>query len=353
MYGSYYQVGEEIFAEPYAALKRSAETNLFASWELPSDITQSYLGINPHKLPTIHELIKTKSQHIVSTYKDYVFHYSGGTDSESILRSIDDWKNLYCVTRGIPEADVEFRPAIEHNKALVNEHVIDWDLYNIWEDKDCPYKFKDFYSGFSPHWDDYLNPNSELFAVKGVDKPRLYRTKQSYYWIISDESDVANRPPHTDFYIDNIVPELAVKQAYSMKDFFKKTQLERFGWIEYKMTNTTLINNALGRIIPDWYVIAKTSEEWDNFAEMNYKHRICLEMAWTLGFKDLIYTWADTLNSCTAELKSAPHGIKIVKFKFKDIEVDLPNRIDRIGAIFKMNDTGLELMDHKDISKCI
>jgi len=348
MYGSYYRVGTESFREPYAALRYAAENNGYAEWILPYNITNSYLGIDPRTLPDLTTLIALKSQHLLSTHKDYVFNYTGGTDSETILQSAN-WSNLICYTCDIEYADQEYAKGIRDNDVEVRP--ITRDLYDIWFDPECAYKYTDFFPGFRPIFRDYLRPGDDTYAIYGIEKPHLYKTENAYYWILRDDSDDGRRTPHCDFYFDDIVPEVAVKQVYDMKNFFQRTQPDRKGWIESKHANYEEVNRALSRVIADGYLHTKTLTDWQNTGYMNFKHRVCLETFYKEGRLEVIDAWANNLNTVSNTLRHAPNTIEVKTFKFKDWTVELPQRIIRTGAIYEMCDDGLQLIDHCDINR--
>jgi hypothetical protein len=96
----------------------------------------------------------------------------------------------------------------------------------------------------------------------------------------------------------------------------------------------------------------KRIEDWWDEHHLNYKHRRTIQELETLGRQDIIKDWIAAGERLITECSSAPHGIRITEKKLDGYgTVRMPQRINRIGAIYKLHATELELLDHKDISK--
>ena len=355
MLGQYYQVGTERYVKPYEALRASVASGHFSEYVIPHSTLVDYTNIDPATLPSNHELVQHKANLLLQNY-DCVLHYTGGTDSQTILDA-GDFDNLYVYLRGINNSayiDEEYQPGIdyaaEHGLNLRKRQFTELD-YEVWFDEETPYQYADFYPGFSPCWYDYLEPHDSCMHIQGWDKPSLYCKDGEYYWVLRDDQDYLRTMTHCDFYLDNIVPELAVKQVYTMKQHFSLKYPELEGWVEYKHGDILGVNRALGRTIPEHYAVVKTHEEWHANSMLNYKHQRSVRELQSLGRHDIIQAWINTMDKCVEELVNGLYTIDVRHVMVDDLTVRIPERIIRIGAIFKLHPEGLELLPHKDISK--
>lgn len=355
MLGQYYQVGTERYVKPYEALRASVASGHFSEYVIPHSTLVDYTNIDPATLPSNHELTKHKAQMLLKNY-DCVLHYTGGTDSQTIIEAAD-FSNLYIYLRGIKNSayiDEEYWPGVEYAEQRgfnLFKRQFTEKTFEVWFDKETPYKYADFFPGFSPGWYDYLEPWDDKMHVYGWDKPTLYCKDGQYYWVLRDDQDWLRTMTHCDFYLDNIVPELAVKQVYTMKQYFSAKYPTLEGWVEYKHGDILAVNRVLGRVIPPSYKVTKTHAEWHANSMINYKHKRSIRELRSLGRDDIVQAWINTMDKCVEELVNGLYTIDVRQVMVDDITVRIPERIIRIGAIFKLHPEGLELLPHKDISK--
>jgi hypothetical protein len=356
----YYQVGSKTFAQPYAALRESSRTGLFAEYVVPEDYKNSFLNINPDKLPSNHELIKAKAEYLNTNYHCR-FHYSGGIDSHTLINQTA-WPMHYMYLRGLIDVrhvDEEYMFGFdylqEHNLPQQIRYITLED-YEIWKDPEAPYIHAGWYYGVSPSWVSCyaLSQSAEYeLEVTGFEKPLLYKKDDNYYWLLNDGPDVLSGANRCDFFIDDYYPELAVKQVYSFRDYFVKVYPDLQGFLYWKETDQLDLLVNMGRNIDrPAQPYTKRIEDWWDEHHLNYKHKRTIDELETLGRQDIIKDWITAGERLITECGAAPHGIRITEKKLDGYgTVRMPQRINRIGAIFKIHAAELELLDHKDIAK--
>jgi len=356
----YYQVGSKTFAQPYAALRESSRTGLFAEYIVPEDYKNSFLNINPDKLPSNHELIKAKAEYLNTNYHCR-FHYSGGIDSHTLVNQTA-WPMHYMYLRGLIDVrhvDEEYMFGFDY----LQEHDLPQQIryitledYEIWKDPEAPYTHAGWYYGVSPSWVSCyaLSQSAEYeLEVTGFEKPLLYKKGDNYYWLLNDGPDVLAGANRCDFFIDDYYPELAVKQVYSFRDYFVKVYPNLQGFLYWKETDQLNLLVNMGRNINrPAQPYTKSIEDWWDEHHLNYKHKRTIDELQTLGRQDIIKDWITAGERLITECSDAPYGIRITEKKLDGYgTVRMPQRINRIGAIYKLHATELELLDHTDISK--
>jgi hypothetical protein len=110
-----------------------------------------------------------------------------------------------------------------------------------------------------------------------------------------------------------------------------------------------------GAVIPELNV-TKTNDDYRYQGYMNLKHCKAIIDIHNQDGRRLINNWIARAREVTQELKSVPYGIESKQVKIPKLpglppSVSVPHKVTRIGAIFRMHDTHLELMPFTDISK--
>lgn len=356
----YYQVGAKTFAEPYAALRQSARTGKFAEYVVPADYKQSFLGIDPQKLPDNKILMQQKAEYLNNNF-NCRFHYSGGVDSHSVVNLVD-WPIHYMYLRGLIDVryvDEEYMFGYdylqEHNLPTQIRY-IKLEEFEVWKDTEAPYKYGDFYYGVSPSWIsgyDIAQASAYDLEVTAYEKPLLYKKGDDYYWLINDGPDIMVDANRVDFFLDDMYPELAVKQVYSFRDYFEQVYPDLQGFLYWKETDQDDLLRNMGRNVDrPAQPHKKTIDYWWDNHHLNYKHRRTIEELEKLGRQDIMKDWIAAGESLIADCNAASHGIRIAEKMLDGYgTVRMPQRINRIGAIYKMHKTELELLDHADISQ--
>ena len=356
----YYRVGTKTFAQPFAALRESAQTGLFAEYVVPDDYKHSFLGINPGSLPSNKTLMQQKAEYLNNNY-NCRFHYSGGVDSHSVINLVD-WPMHYMYLRGLIDVrhvDEEYMFGYDYleqtNKPKEIKYITLED-YEIWKDPEAPYKYSDFYCGVSPTWlsgYDIASTSTYDLEVTAYEKPLLYSKNENYYWVLHDGTDILMDANRVDFFLDDYIPELAVKQVYTFLDYFRKHHPDQQGFLNWKAVDQYSLLATMGRDLNrPKQPVEKTIENWHKFYHFNYKHRRIFDELIALDRRDIIETWIQRLEDVISVIEPAPHSLHIATQKVENYgNVRLPERICRIGAIYKILPDGLELLPHSDINK--
>jgi len=354
----YYRVGSKTFKNFWAGLRESAQSGHFCEYIIPDDYKQSFLDINPQKLSDNYTLMNQKAEYLLKNYKCRL-HYSGGIDSHTLV-TLKKWPMYYMYLRGLIDVrhvDEEYMFGydylIENN--LPNQiRYITLDDYNVWKDLEAPFKYADYYNGISPTWlSGYAISQDTTYdlEVTGYEKPLLYRTKSAYYWLLSNGFDTLSGTRRVDFFLDDYFPELAVKQVYTYYNYFLENYPNKFGFITWKSTQQLTLLKNMGRDINRPSQPFKSDKQYTNNSYINYKQLRQIQELQQLGRQDILTDWINCTKHLIETIKSAPYGIDIVEVQIPELgTVQIPKKIDRIGAIYKILPNGLKLLDHTDIN---
>ena len=95
----------------------------------------------------------------------------------------------------------------------------------------------------------------------------------------------------------------------------------------------------------------KSDKQYTNNSYINYKQLRQIQELQQLGRQDILTDWINCTKHLIETIKSAPYGIDIVEVQIPELgTVQIPKKIDRIGAIYKILPNGLKLLDHTDIN---
>ena len=125
-----------------------------------------------------------------------------------------------------------------------------------------------------PHWRDMITAGKRVCFVHGIDKPRVTKHKEHYYYRFVDLVDTAvsaqvqmlNRPWDFDelFYWSPDAPLIPIKQAHVIKKYLAMAKVEDLSTDIFASTAQTHINgknysmtlDAMHRLIyPGWYPV--------------------------------------------------------------------------------------------------
>ena len=371
MNGQHYRVCNKTFTNYYSALLETKRTGQFAEFVLPDvhlDAIKS-VDVDEIKQATNKSLMTKKLLYLKDVYGKLRLHYSGGSDSQTILDIADGagvvWDSVFMwltnTTGDFTTDDREFKGAYEFIKQ--NKHLYkDLEIYRfseqdyeVWFDQDVPQKYTDFYQGFRPTWDQIYarHLDDSVLNVQGAEKPVLYKTPSSYYWIQTDMVDSNLSINTCDFFQDSIFPQLAVKQAYSAKDYFENLFPERTGWLGFqKDPDFNNISKYLGLSNPveEWLKTNKADDP-NRIGGHNNKSHLAIKNMQQLGRQDIVDAYLSTSEHFIRTFKDIPHGIQTDNIYIQGVgPVTIGNRVLRIGAIFKLNNSSIELLPHTDIN---
>ena len=301
----YYQVGDLKFYSKLEAVQAN-ETIGRISWNFNEAVFSSYdWRVDPFQ--TLEELYKIRAQQLREKYDYLVLWFSGGADSTNVLNSfvnnnikIDECVSLvnyeatgdkfnflngeiYNVAAPKVEQARLTQPWIKHT--LVDLAKLTMDRFTAKETKfDWIYQLNGYLNPNNaskvdikltqPHWRNMINSGKKVCFIHGIDKPRVFKNKDHYYYRFVDLVDTAvsaqvqmlNRPWDFDelFYWSPNLPELAIKQAHVVKRFLQGVRLTDLVTDVYASTVQTTVNgkqygislsNLHQLIYPGWYPV--------------------------------------------------------------------------------------------------
>ena len=371
MNGQHYRVNGKQFNTYYSALLESKHTGHFTEFVLPDWHKNNLCTVDVKKIQQCSNrtLMKEKLLYLKDTHGKLRLHYSGGSDSHTILEISQElrlvWDSVFMwltnTTGDFTTDDREFAGAynfIKQNKHLYRDFEIyrfSEQDYEVWFDREVPQKYTDFYQGFRPTWDQIYarNLDNKILNVHGAEKPILYKTNTTYYWKQRDAIDSNLSINTCDFFQDGLYPELAVKQAYGAKDYFTTVHPKKTGWLNLqKDPDYRNISYYLGLSDPieEWLKTNKADDPY-RIGGHNNKSNLAIKNMQALGRQDLVDAYLSTSEHFIRTYKDIPHGIQTDNIYIQGIgPVTLGNRVLRIGAIFKLDQHSMELLPHNDIN---
>jgi len=181
----------------------------------------------------------------------------------------------------------------------------------------------------------------------------LYNKDGEYYWLLHDGTDILVDANRVDFFLDDYFPELAVKQVYTYYNYFRKHHSGKHGFLNWRSADQYKLLELMGRDLnrPE-QPVRKTLEDFHSQYHLNYKQQRTFDELVSLGRTDIITSWIKHGKNLINTVSPAPYSLHITT---KELEgygpVQLTERIVRLGAIYKIHENELELLDHVDISK--
>ncbi len=377
MRGHHYSVNGVRFTNFYTALRYSAETNAFAEYVIPREHLDAFESVKvkdfQNREPNF--FIKEKIAWIFKTYDTQRLHYSGGSDSHTILQianqmgyQFTDSLTACSSVRMDPYVDEEYVPALEylkHNPECVDNPEIFYpkvtDFENLWRDPETFYQNNGAYFTFRPIFTDIIMKGRDErdCEITGHSKHKLVRKGDQYYWVLfscNDEYIKLNN--EISFYGDGLVPELAVQQAYISKDFFEQVMPKKGNQLEVLSFETTPekyrknFNSKLGRTKSLSHKIA-IGTILGKAPGLNEKNNRSMKELLALGRQDVLDMWNNTRKKIIDDLKDIPHGIELVAQKCAVDNYEkttmIPKRINRIGFCYRLDNDRLVPVDHMEI----
>ena len=370
MLGQHYRVGTKHYNNVYAGLYASALTQTFCENVIPQYHLERFASVDLSALEhtTTQQLIDKKLRVLRDMHDRIRFHYTGGSDSHTIMLAAQRlgmvFEEYFLHTNSIhgdPYVEEEFVPGIEYLRSIGVPRTVHrpriQDFERVWFDSDCFTKYGDFYHGFVPWYSevflDYYD--RDYFELLGVDKPFYYQdTQGNYYWLVRDDYDYCVNTQHEDFFLGSECAELTVKQVMQGYQYALAHDAKP-GFIVYKDWDQQDYFNHLGLHpgIDRKYQQHKTAQQHTQTGYFNEKHRRSMQEVISMGRQDIVDAWIDTSRFIVDALLPAPWGIDVhtIDLPEHNSEVTLSTNIARIGAIFKITSTNLELLPHTDINR--
>jgi len=352
-------------ANEYAHKHRS-----FVDFKLDREDVDAIRSVDVQSLKTkdLRDLYRKKIAYVRENFNRLRLLYSGGTDSHTILSLAQDMGIQFdeVVTelvsiKGDQKLDIEYLPALQYvkEKGINNHQLIKPELehYEIYKD---PMWIKNvcgsqWFSFRGAKFDLTLRDREPMTLVTGHDKTYMYVSEEGkYYWIIRDVPfSEEMRYEQVAFYLDSIVPEVAVKQAYMRKSFLQKYRPNVRGLVDGQsraqpghptsrdvtLAEQEIYYNYLGRTAPlseltmDPVIMGKGYPTWNS-----PKHYMAMEELREMGRGDLVDAFFDGMEKIKQKYENYQHCLSLTGKGYPIGNGFYPMGMVRWGAVFELRD---------------
>ena len=264
-----YKVGNQQFSSKLLALQHSDKTNEQVTWHFYDEAFSKFNWTvePPNSLEYYYSL---RCRQIRDKYDYLVLHYSGGADSHNVLTSF--WKNNIHIDEIIVALPIKYYEtvAVASQSTLAKDSQNEW-FYTIkpdlkWIAENMPrtkltiYDYTDDMLDFNVdqdwilHAGEHINPNisnriqryykinsSDVYDkytvghLYGIDKPLVFYCNNEWHLSFLDSmisiqasfKPVFDRHTHINveyFYWSPELPDMLVKQAHSVKNYYEKNK---------------------------------------------------------------------------------------------------------------------------------
>jgi len=348
-----YNVDAHRFMNFFQAHDYAHNVNRYVDFKLDEFDLQDYLSVDVERLKhiDIRSLYKKKIRWIRDNYKKTRLFYSAGTDSHTILQLSQEMGIDYdsvvietCSLTKDPELDAELLPGIEYakQKGVKNFEVIRPEIKHF-ERYNDPHWVKDVCGGNlfgfrGAKLDVVVRDMEPMTCISGLDKAWIYVSAEGkYYWVITDYPySEYMRFDHVPFFLDSNIPEVAVKQAYCVKQFLqerhpyyrglfmstaKMNTEEKLSYLKYvgrteALTPLLADPNLMGKKIPLY---------------LSKKHLWVMQELKDMGRADLVSAFHHSLDTIKREYANHNSCLSVD-------EGGHPNGILRYAAVFELGD---------------
>ena len=366
------------FTNYYAALRYSGETKSFAEYVFPKFHTDAFESVKIQGLldKPRQYYIKEKLSWIFRQHDTQRLHYTGGTDSHTILAlaqqmgfKFTDSLTACASLRMDPYVDEEYVPAVEYlknNQGCVDNPEIFYptvkDFEDLWRDTKIFYQTPGAYFTFRPIYPHFrMKDQGETECeIQGHSKPKLVRKNGNYYWIgINNNDEYMGFKNEIAFFGDGFIPELAVQDVYLAKKFWQEvlpcrdeTKLESINFEHVPEDKRSAFNNWLGRepALNDTINIGTILGKANG---LNVKNNRSMSEIISMGRQDIVDMWNNTREKIIKDLKDIPYGIELIgqKCAYDNYEkaIMIPKRVNRIGFCYRLDPDRLTPADHVEL----
>lgn len=262
-----YHVGDKKFSSKFQALSYSDATGIHPSWNYHDELFSSF-DWTKEPPESLEYYYLQRCQQIRDSYDWVVLHYSGGSDSHNILSNF--WKNNIHIDEIIVSHPIEYfekhttpdlsiKSSNAHNEWFHTlKPDLDWIAKNLPKTKITIYDYTNDMLEFKVdqdwinHCGEHINPNLvnrinrytkiqtldvydryRVGHVYGIDKPLVFKENDHWYFafldslmaIQSSQKPVYDNHTHVNvefFYWTPQLPEMLIKQAHLIKNFFEQ-----------------------------------------------------------------------------------------------------------------------------------
>jgi len=252
-----YTVGEKTILHKALAVKECIETKHPIHFHAPEEYETVDMSIVPEE--SLDDLLIAEAKHLRKKYKHIKLNYSGGLDSNLILKIFTDndikIDEIQCFKSGIPPADFEIdnfaipmlknlSHKLKNTKISIMEPTLD-DYEKYYSDLLTDEKI---YKGCIDHnlhcriiFQKYLleyKADPDVVIITGKEKPRIIKHQNEYYTYFLD-GEIEPQPQFYNFFVDN--PRINAKQTHAWLQEYKKynNDIDRMHDIEHLWNKTT------------------------------------------------------------------------------------------------------------------
>lgn len=318
----YYEVGDKKFYCKMSAILYSQEVNGFPQWNFHNDVFAS-VDWQTEPQESVTELYVRRARQLREKYDYIVLYFSGGSDSRTMLDTflyngikVDEIYvfnaesiNLSLVHGGdaleagnhlaeIPEIAKPYLQQVSKNFPNIKITYHDWvdDVLNAYTSSDWILKSSSRLSANTlAKQNHYLSTNNfknlydagkMIVHVKGCEKPKLNLIDNKWYLSFVDKAIGVGCSPgfemqdyHNEelFYWQPDVPELMVKQAHLIKNYFEANPELKKMFGKGKFTTTEdefkMLNLIKTLIYPNWDLSIRQSPKNAGSSIFNEKDR--------------------------------------------------------------------------------
>jgi len=352
-----YNVNAHRFMNFFQAHDYANDNNGFVDFKLSASDVDKYLSVDVERLQSVdvRSLYKKKISWIRDNFKKTRLFYSAGTDSHTILQLSQELGIEYdsvvletCSLKQDPKLDSELLPGIEYatqtgveNFEVIRPEVRQFERYND------PFWVKDVCGGnlfgFRGAKMDVVVRNMEpMTCISGLDKAWVYVSAEGkYYWVITDYPYTEYmRFDHVPFFLDSNIPEVAVKQAYCVKQFLQERHPQYKGLFEStgKMDVDEKLSylKYVGRTDPLSPVLANPNIMGKKIPlYLSKKHLGVMDELKDIGRGDLVSAFYNSLDTIKREYANHNSCLSVDEYGH-------PNGILRYAAVFELGDTDIK-----------
>lgn len=364
MYGQHYSVDGKKFLSYYQALEHSKNTGIFSKYIIPRSHIDSLLSVDVKYAINkgFCHWVDKKLTWIFENFKKPKLLYTGGTDSHSILvRAMslghqfystatlisslqDDWDYVdsdYFLGKKFLQDNPTAAKTVEYFRPTIKmyEHF-------YLESSTLPYWVPGWRFCFVlSHSSLYIDQMAESdCTVTGHFKPFIICKDGQYYWIITGSNEEYIKLPHEiSFFGDGYIPEVAVVQAYLAKNFYKTYLPDQRGALTlHDIANEMrpTYNISLGRA-PAMSESLAIGTLFGKSNSLNVKNQRAMEEMISINRMDICEAWNQKRLKMIADLQHTLYSFNLRKGRTPmdnyQQEIDCPERISRIGAVFRLD----------------
>lgn len=273
-----YRVGDLKFYSKLEAIEMHAKTGIHPHWDFNEAVFSCY-DWTKEPSTNILEFYRMRAQQLRNRYDYIALHYSGGSDSQTVLDAFidNDIKIDELVTHvnyaatGDPTNTLNaeaFQVAIPYVKELqktrpwIKHRILDLteltlDYFGLNNTKfDWIYSLNMYFNPNSAcridmplrikEWADLIHSGKKVCMLYGFDKPRVWHINGKFVFRFIDLIDggptvksISGQQPYYDelFYWTPDMPEMIIKQAHLVKNYLSRDGIESDPWVSNVKTD--------------------------------------------------------------------------------------------------------------------